>query len=185
MRKIFVGAIVAAALVTIAGRSSTGTTRATTSSRPSVPTTTTEARPARTHTATRSVRSPVTRTSPPSTTPSSTTSTAPVRPVVTIAASPTPPRRAVTRTTSPPTSAQLAVLRAKALEACLTLARANNSRVVAANAVWYRQQLHALGAHAKPSNARYVELVANEDETQIAMSAQYSIDVSNCYLKNA
>jgi hypothetical protein len=79
--------------------------------------------------------------------------------------------------------AQLAFLRARALNACLATAGANHGAVVGANDTWHRQQLHRLAAiHPRP-NAQYEELQIQEQQAQLEIQAEYTIDVSNCYLK--
>lgn len=84
---------------------------------------------------------------------------------------PDPMTRATTTTTR---RAQPAVTRRQALEACLALAAANHYEVIAANEVWYQQQLGA--------GAQFKELQIEEAQALLEIDAQYTIDKSNCYL---
>jgi len=82
-------------------------------------------------------------------------------------------------------AAQIAALRTVALQACLELAAVNNARVIAANSTWYQQQLSALTAHRMLRSGQDKALQIEENLAQLEIQAQYTIDTSNCYLKDA
>jgi len=86
--------------------------------------------------------------------------------------------------TAPPSPAQLAAWRTQLLKNCLDLSRANHDAVVAANGTWYRQQLNGLKGHGPKVARQGQALQLEEQQAQLEIGAQYSIDVSNCYLKD-
>jgi hypothetical protein len=92
---------------------------------------------------------------------------------------------AASLTTVPSNAARVAALRTLALQACLELAAVNNSRVVAANNTWYQQQLSVLTARRMLASGRHQALQIEENQAQLEIEAQYAIDESNCYLKDA
>jgi len=95
----------------------------------------------------------------------------------------TEPTAALTTATS--NAARVAALRTLALQACLELAAVNNARVVAANNTWYQQQLSYLSAHHLLASGHDKALQLQENLAQLEIQAQYTIDGSNCYLKDA
>ena len=75
---------------------------------------------------------------------------------------------------------------AKLLRTCLDLAAANNLRAVNANSAWYQRQLRSYAGRKKQMYpARYNALLIEEDQSRSVIDAQRSIDVANCYIKNA
>jgi len=64
----------------------------------------------------------------------------------------------------------------------LALADANNYKVVAANEVWFQQQLRFFAAHRISTGPRFEELQIEEAHTLLEIDAEYTIDKSNCYL---
>ncbi len=73
--------------------------------------------------------------------------------------------------------------REQALQACLALAAANHSLVVAANETWFQQQLRGLSGR-RVAATQYKALQIEEAQAQTEIAAQYSIDQSNCYLEH-
>jgi hypothetical protein len=90
------------------------------------------------------------------------------------------PKPQQTTTTAAP--AQSAATRREALEACLALAAANHYEVIAANEMWYQQQLGFLTAHRMLASPQYAEPQIEEPHALVEIDAQYAIDQSNCYL---
>jgi hypothetical protein len=88
------------------------------------------------------------------------------------------PRRA-----APPDPAVVASLRAQALKNCLVLAATNNYRTISANNTWYQNQLLLLAAHPKRAAKQSKVLQIEQQQTQTEIQAEYTIDVSNCYLR--
>jgi hypothetical protein len=86
--------------------------------------------------------------------------------------------------TTTTTRAQLAGTRRQALGACLALASGNHYEVIAANEVWFQQQLRFIAAHRRmPASPQFKELEIEEAQALLEIDAQYTIDKSNCYLK--
>ena len=85
--------------------------------------------------------------------------------------------------TGPPDPAVVANLRAQALKNCLVLAATNNYRTIAANNTWYQNQLRLLAAHPKRAGKQAKVLQLEQQQTQTEIQAEYTIDVSNCYLR--
>jgi hypothetical protein len=85
---------------------------------------------------------------------------------------------------APPSPEQLAAWRTQLLKNCLDLSRANHDAVVAANGTWYRQQLNGLKGHGPKVVREGQALQLEEQQAQLEIGAQYTIDVSNCYLKD-
>jgi hypothetical protein len=85
-----------------------------------------------------------------------------------------------TTTTTPP--AQPAVTFRRAREVCLALAAANHYEVIAANEVWYQQQLDFLAPYRTLADSRFKQLQIEEAQALLEIDAQYTIDKSNCYL---
>ena len=83
----------------------------------------------------------------------------------------------------PPNPALVATLRAQALKNCLVLAATNNYRTIAANNTWYQNQLHLLASHPKKAAKQAKVLQIEQQQTQTEIQAEYTIDVSNCYLR--
>jgi hypothetical protein len=92
---------------------------------------------------------------------------------------PDPMTRETTTTTRP---AQPAVTRRQSREACLALAAANHYEVIAANEVWYQQQLDFLAPHRALADSQFKELQIEEAQALLEIDAQYTIDKSNCYI---
>jgi hypothetical protein len=97
----------------------------------------------------------------------------------------TGPHTTASLTTATSNAAQVAALRTVALQSCLELAAVNNARVVAANNTWYHKQLSYLTAHHLLSSGHYQALQIEQNQAQLEIQAQYAIDQSNCYLKDA
>ena len=65
------------------------------------------------------------------------------------------------------------------------MAATNNLRAVDANQAWYQRQLASLATYKKTAAARRAALAVEEDQASELLKAQYSIDVANCYIKDA
>jgi hypothetical protein len=165
MRKVITAATIALAVVGVAGRGRTAPAPSATR-------------------ATRVASVALTTTQPASTTAPAKHRTAHPRPTVTTTR-PVATVGVVPRTTSTSKPARPAVDRTQTLKACLELATANNFRTISANRAWYQHQLGGPAQQKKMSRARYDELVIEQAQTQAVIQAQYSIDVANCYIKNA
>ena len=89
-----------------------------------------------------------------------------------------------TTTTRPSTTTTTAIPARprQSLAACLALAAANHYQVVAANEIWFRNQLHALAVRHRLAGPQANALRIEEGQAQTEIAAQYAIDRSNCYL---
>ena len=121
---------------------------------------------------------PMTQRSTTSSLPRHPTTTTRVAPAVKVTL-PDPTTPGTTTTTRP----QLAATRRQTLGTCLALASGNHYEVIAANEVWFQQQLRFIAAHPMPAGPQFEGLQIEEAQALLEIDAQYTIDKSNCYLK--
>jgi hypothetical protein len=90
--------------------------------------------------------------------------------------------RSTSTTTTTTTSTTSTTRHEQTRQGCLALAAVNHYSVVAANAAWFRQQLHTLTRQHLLDAPQHQALLLEEQQALSEIDAQYSIDQSNCYL---